>query len=88
MGFHLGVHIYMYGDNMSVIHNTQRPESTLNKKSFSLAYHGIRESVIMNELRTGHIRSAENPGDLATKIHGGGFKRNHIVSKLLYDLVD
>ena len=24
---------YAYGDNMSVIHNTQRPESTLRKKS-------------------------------------------------------
>ena len=23
----------IYGDNMSVIHNTQRPDSTLNKKS-------------------------------------------------------
>ena len=88
MGIPLDGPTYMYGDNMSVIHNTQRPESTLNKKSLSLAYHAIRESVAMNELRTGHVRSAENPADLATKIHGGGFKRNHLVSKLLYDLAD
>ena len=88
MGIPLEGPTYMYGDNMSVIHNTQRPESTLNKKSLSLAYHAIRESVAMNELRTGHVRSAENPADLATKIHGGGFKRNHLVSKLLYDLAD
>jgi hypothetical protein len=30
---------YVYGDNMSVIHNTQRPESTLKKKSNSICYH-------------------------------------------------
>ena len=42
----------------------------------------------MNELRTGHVRSAENPADFATKIHDGGFKRNHLISKLLYDLAD
>ena len=59
-----------------------------NKKSLCFAYHAIRESVAMNELMTGHIRSAENLGDLATKIHGDGFKRNHLVRKLLYDLAD
>jgi hypothetical protein len=32
---------YIYGDNMSVIHNTQRPESTLKKKSNSICYHAI-----------------------------------------------
>ena len=29
---------YIYGDNMSVIHNTQRPKSTLKKKSNSVCY--------------------------------------------------
>ena len=37
----------IYGDNMSVIHNTQRPESTLRRKSNSICYHTIRESVEM-----------------------------------------
>ena len=84
----LGGPTYMYGDNISVIQNTQRPESTINKKSLSLAYHDIRESVAMNELRTGHMRSGKNPGNLVTKIHGGSFGRNRLVSKLLYDLAD
>ena len=33
---------YVYGDNMSAIHITQRPESTLNKKSNSICYHAVR----------------------------------------------
>ena len=33
----------IYGDNMLVIHNTQQTESTLKKKSNSIAYHAVRE---------------------------------------------
>ena len=36
---------YIYGDNMLIIHNTQIPESTLNKNINSICYHAIRESV-------------------------------------------
>ena len=79
---------YVYGDNMSVIHNTQRPESTLKKKSNSICYHAIRESVAMEECKTAHIRSEENPADLATKIIPGGMKRDHLVSKIIYDIAD
>jgi hypothetical protein len=31
MGVPIAGPMYIYGDNMSVIHNTQRPESTLKK---------------------------------------------------------
>ena len=40
---------YIYGDNMSVIHNTQRPESNLKKKSNCICYHAVRESIAMGE---------------------------------------
>ena len=79
---------YAYGDNMSVIHNTQRPESTLRKKSNAICYHAIRESVAMNEMLTAHIHSVDNPADIGTTIIPGGEKRNHLVRKLLYDLAD
>ena len=46
---------YIYGDNMSVIHNTQYPESVLKKKSNSICYHTICEAVAMGECVTGHI---------------------------------
>jgi hypothetical protein len=68
MGVGISGPSYMYGNNMSVIHNTQRPESLLKKKSNSICYHAIRESVAMGESLTGHIGMNENVGDLATKV--------------------
>jgi hypothetical protein len=69
---------------MSVIHNTQRPESTLKKKSSSICYHYMRESVAMGESLTGHIRSEENPADLCTKIMAGGTKRDRLTEMILF----
>jgi len=76
-----------YVDNMSVIHNTQRPESTLKKKSHSLCYHEARESVAMGESLTGHIPTDRNVADLLTKVLHGQ-KRRHFVSELLFDIYD
>ena len=36
---------YVYGDNMSVIHNTSNPATVLKKKSNSIYYHFVREAV-------------------------------------------
>ena len=38
---------FIYGNNMSVTHNTQRLESILNKKINSISYHAMRESEAM-----------------------------------------
>ena len=70
---------------MPVIHNTQRPESTLKKKSNSIAYHAVRESVAMNESLTGHVGTNSNVADLATKVLVGK-KRQSMVNKLLYNI--
>ena len=86
MGVEIAGPSYIYGDNMSVIHNTQRPESMLKKKSNSIAYHAMRESVAMGESLTGHIRSEDNPADICTKIISGGMKRDGLVSLVLHDL--
>ena len=88
MGVPLSGPSYVYGDNMSVIHNTQRPESTLKKKSNSICYHAIREAVAMGECLIAHISTHENPADLATKVLPGGRKCNYLIGKLLYDLAD
>jgi hypothetical protein len=88
MGIPLSGPSYLYGIHMSVIHNTQRPESTLKKKSNSICYHAVRESVAMDECRTGHVGSDDNMADIATKILGGGRKRNHLVGMLLHDVAD
>ena len=88
MGIGISGPSYIYGDNMSVIYNTQRPESTLRKKSNAICYHAVRESVAMGESLTGHIKSTENPADIATKVMANGQKRRNLVNKLLYDLYD
>ena len=88
MGVQISGPTYVFGDNMSVIHNTQRPESTLRKKSNSICYHAVRELVAMGESLTGHIPTEENCADLAAKIIPGGKYRDHFVGKLLFDIVD
>ena len=88
MGIKLSGPTYVLGDNMSVIHNTQRPESTLKKKSNSICYHFIRESVAMNESLTAHVESKKNKADLATKIIPAGQLRESLVSGLVHDIYD
>ena len=52
MGVAISGPSYIYGDNMSDIHNTQRPKSMLKKKSNSICYHAMREAVAMGECLT------------------------------------
>jgi hypothetical protein len=54
---------------MAVLHsNTSNPESTLKKKLNSIAYHLCRESVAMDEMRVGYIKTDDNFADLMTKV--------------------
>ena len=87
MGVGISGPSYIYGDNMSVIHNTQRPESMLKKKSNSICYHAVRESVAKGESLTGHIGTNENIGDLARKVLYRQ-KRRYMISQLLYDIYE
>ena len=87
MGVPLTGPSYIYGDNMSVIHNTQQPESVLKKKSNSICYHAVQESIGMGELITGHIRMEDNLADLLTKVtFMYGAKRKHLVQGTLHDI--
>ena len=86
MGIPISGPTYTFGDNMSVIHNTQRPESTLKKKSNSICYHACREAVAMGELLTTHIPTTMNPADLATKLIPGGIKRESLLNMLMHDI--
>ena len=79
---------YIFGDNMSVINNTSRPESVLKKKSNSICYHAIRESVAMGESATTHIPTGDNIANLATKLIMNKPKQQHLVGKILYDIYD
>ena len=85
MGIPLEGPSYTYGDNMSVIHNTQRPDSTLKKKCNSIACHACREAVAAGEMITGHVPSEKNPADIATKIVPPGQKRNGLLDLVMYN---
>ena len=59
---------YICGDNMPVVHNTSRSESVLRKKSNSVCYHAVCESVAMGESLVKHTPSKENVTNLMTKV--------------------
>ena len=75
----------IYGDNMSVVTNSRMPESTLKKKSNSVCYHAVRESVAMKESLVTHIPTRLNLADLFTKVLSGRTRR-FLVSRLLWDV--
>ena len=77
---------YIYGDNKSVLYNTSIPESTLKKKSQSLAYHFVREGAARDEWRTAYVNTHANPADLLTKPLPSGEKRHGFVRMILHHL--
>ena len=87
MGVPISGATYVYGDNMSIIHNTQRPESTLKKKNLAICYHAVHEAVAMGEILTGHIGTGDNLSDFMTKVTYGQ-KRRHLVGSVLHDIYD
>jgi hypothetical protein len=86
MGILIDDAFYVYGDNMSVLHNTTNPESTLKKKSNSIAYHLCRESVAMDEMRVGYVKTDNNFADLMTKVQPKGERRERLLSQLMWDI--
>ena len=77
---------FVYGDNQSVLWNTTDPDSTLKKKSSSVAYHFVREGVAKDEWRTGYVKTSENPLDVMTKVITSRVDRKGKVSMMLYDI--
>ena len=71
---------YIYGYNMSVIHNTYNTESILRMKENSVPYHTVCESVAMGESLVGNVPNKENVADLLKKSFMG--KRGNIWSEI------
>ena len=76
---------YIYGDNQSVLCNTTLPDSTLKKKSQSIAYHLVREGVARDEWRTAYVSTNDNEADLLTKTLSGE-KRKRFVRSVLHHI--
>jgi Reverse transcriptase (RNA-dependent DNA polymerase) len=71
MGIPLGGPAHMRVDNMSVVQNTTVPESTLKKKSNSIAFHYTREGVAGKWMKIGYENTKTNLADMFTKTQGG-----------------
>jgi hypothetical protein len=78
--------VYIQGDNQSVLYNTTIPDSTLKKKSQSIAYHFVREGSARDEWRTSYVSTHDNEADLLTKPLPAGEKRKGFVRNLLHHI--
>ena len=67
MGVHVDGPATIRCDNMSVVNNTTAPESTLKKKSNSIAYHFCREAVAAGIIRVAYENTLTNLADVLTK---------------------
>jgi hypothetical protein len=85
MGIPLSGPTYIYGDNVSQVTNSSRPESTLKKKCNCICYHAIHESVAMGETLLTHIKTRDNLADFLTKTTSGA-KHRKLVSGVVYDI--
>ena len=63
---------FIFGDNKSVLANSSLPDSVLQKKSNSIAYHFVREGSAADEWRIAYTPTNDNIADLLTKPLGGG----------------
>jgi hypothetical protein len=79
---------YIFGDNQSVLYNTSIPDSTLKKKSQSIAYHLIREGSARDEWRTAYVNTHENEADLLTKCLPSEPKRKGFVRNIIHHIFD
>ena len=86
MGIPVTNPVFVHGDNQSVLWNTTVPDSTLKKKSCSVAYHFVREGVARDEWRTGYINTALNPSDIMTKMVTSKEDRKRKIRQMLYDI--
>jgi hypothetical protein len=78
--------VYVNGNTMSAVHNTQIPESVLKKKISAIFLHTVQESAAMGESIIGHVPSDNNPADIITKVVLGGQKRDHLKGLLLLEI--
>ena len=77
---------YIEADNQSVLVNTTIPDSTLKKKSQSIAYHIMREKSARDEWSTAYVSTHDNQADLITKQLPAGEKRRGFVMDLIHHI--
>ena len=73
----------VFCDNEAVYKNTVLPESTLNKKHHSIAYHRCREAVAAQTIQVAKEGTLNNLADLFTKVMTAA-RRNFLLGKFTY----
>ena len=86
MGIPVANPAFVYRDNQSVLWNTSVPDSTLKKRSSSVAYHFVREGVAKREWITGYVNTSINPSDIMTKMVTNREERKRKIRMMLYDI--
>ena len=79
---------FVLGDNKSVLANTTVPDSTLKKKSQSMACHFVHDGVARDEWQTACVNTHDNPADPLTKPLPHGEKRIGFVRMVLHHIFD
>ena len=77
---------HIYGDNQSVLADTMMPDSTLKKKSQSIAYHLVCEGSDHGEWRTAYVNMHDNEANLLTKPLPNEEKRWKFVRNVLHHI--
>ena len=88
MGIPVELPSYIFGDNKSVLVNGSKPDSVLQKKSTSVAYHYVREGTAANEWRLTYVNTDDNCADLLSKPLPSGRKRVKFTSMILHHIYD
>ena len=80
--------LHTYGENMSVIYITKRPDSTLKEKRKLTCYHALREIVVMGESLTTHIPTNDNTSDLMTKVHAVQKRKTTLATSCMISMMN
>ena len=88
MGISVDSPCYVFGDNKSVLVNGSKPDSVLQKKSNSVAYHFVREGTAANEWRLTYVNTDDNCAGMMSKSLPGGRKCHRFTSILLHHVYD
>lgn len=83
LGIPIDGHAHICVDNMSVVKNSSIPESVLKKKSNSIAYHFVRESMAAGIGKVAYEPTGSNKADILTKTHSGP-ERVRIIRGILF----
>ena len=67
MGVRVDQPTKVFCDNMSVVLNSSKPESTLKRKHNQICFHRVREAVASKIIRVGYVDSKCNLADILTK---------------------